>query len=228
MIAPFASMSAATGERIVPSLAAGPLHPGHLPANALTVVLGAAGSGKTRLLSRIARDLAQEEAAARVIMVERHAAAVPSLRVFEALLLAHKQGDRWAVGTREIQAVRACLRQVGLAQAADGLVEQLDAEARQRLLIAHALIRQPDVLLMDQPERTLAPCHQADIALMLRRIAAEQGLRTVVAMADAATALRVADRLLLMRDGRLVATGSPAQLRALARAGDIDAAWLPS
>ena len=81
---------------------------------------------------------------------------------------------------------------------------------------------------MDQPERTLAPCHQADIALMLRRIAAEQGLRTVVAMADAATALRVADRLLLMRDGRLVATGSPAQLRALARAGDIDAAWLPS
>lgn len=227
MIAPFASIPAATGERVVPSLAAGPLHPGPLPANALTVVLGAAASGKTRLLSRIARDLAQEEAAARVIMVERHAAAVPSLRVFEALLLAHKQGDRWAVGTREIQAVRARLLQVGLAQAADRLVEQLDAEARQRLLIAHALIRQPDVLLMDQPERTLAPCHQADIALMLRQIAAEHGLRAVVAMADAATALRVADRLLLMRDGRLVATGSPAQLRAQARAGDIDAAWLP-
>lgn len=227
MIAPFVSIPAATGRHVAPP-AAGPLRPGPLPAGALTVALGAAASGKTRLLSRIARDLVDADVATRVIMVERHAAAVPSLRVFEALLLAHKQGDRWAVGSREIQAVRACLRQVGLAQAPDGLVEQLDAEARQRLLIAHALIRQPDALLMDEPERTLAPRHQADIALMLRRIAAEQGLRAVVAMTDAATALRVADRLLLMRDGRLVATGSPAQLRALARAGDIDAAWLPS
>lgn len=227
MIAPFASIPAATGEHVAP-LPAGPLRPGPLPAGALTVVLGTAASGKTRLLSRIARDLADADVATRVIMVERHAAAVPSLRVFEALLLAHKQGDRWAVGTREIQAVRACLRLVGLAQAADGLVEQLDAEARQRLLIAHALIRQPDALLMDEPERKLAPRHQADIALLLRRIAAEHGLRAVVALADAATALQVADRLLLMRDGRLVATGSPAQLRALARAGDIDAAWLPS
>ncbi|WZB76682.1 ABC transporter ATP-binding protein [Achromobacter insuavis] len=227
MIAPFASIPAATGETRRAAAGGGSVASRPLPAGALTVVLGTAASGKTRLLSRIARDLADADVATRVIMVERHAAAVPSLRVFEALLLAHKQGDRWAVGTREIQAVRACLLQVGLAQAADGLVEQLDAEARQRLLIAHALIRQPDALLMDgraNAGATPSGRHRADAAAHRRRTRVARRRR------PGGRRHRVASGRQIAADARRASCGHriAGAVAGLARAGDIDAAWLPS
>lgn len=218
MIAPFPSPPALAADRAAaaPPPLPGPLCIGPLPVGALTVVLGPAGSGKTRLLRRIVHHLTDDEPGARIILAPAPTAAVPSLRVFEALLLAHKQGDRWAVGAQEIQAVGVSLEQVGLTHAAGNLVNALNANARQRLRLAQALIRQPDVLLLDEPEHPLTANDQADIAMLLKHAAATQGIRAVMATAHAQAALQVADTLLVLRHGRLIAKGAPAELRTLA------------
>ncbi|WP_370539690.1 ATP-binding cassette domain-containing protein [Achromobacter sp. UMC71] len=204
----------------------GPLCTGPLPAGALTVLLGPAGSGKTRLLRRIAHHLTDDEPGARIILADTPATAVPSLRVFEALLLAHKQGDRWAVGAPEIQAVGASLEQVGLAHAAGMLVNALDANARQRLRLAQALIRQPDALLLDESEHALSAQDQAGIAAQFKNAAIAQGFRAVMATPHAHVALQVADKLLVLHHGRLIAEGAPAEMLARVKAGDIDPAAL--
>lgn len=230
MIAPFSFPSASAPDRVttVPPSFPGPPCIGPLPAGALTVVLGAAGSGKTRLLRRIAHHLTDDEPGARIILADAPATAVPSLRVFEALLLAHKQGDRWAVGAPEIQAVGASLEQAGLAQAAGMLVNALDANARQRLRLAQAMIRQPDALLLDESEHALSAHDQAGIAAQLKGAAVTQGFRAVMATPHAHVALQVADKLLVLRHGHLIAKGAPADILALAKAGDIDPALLTS
>lgn len=220
MIAPFLCPPALAADRAAaaPPPLPGPLCVGPLPVGALTVVLGPAGSGKTRLLRRIVHHLTDDEPGARIILAPAPIPAMPSLRVFEALLLAHKQGDRWAVGAQEIQAIGIGLEQVGLTQAASNLVNELTANARQRLRLAQALIRRPDVLLLDEPDPVLAADEQVDIAMLLKRAAAAQGLRAVIATTHAQTALQVADTLLVLRHGRLVAKGAPAELRTLALA----------
>lgn len=219
---PFASIPTAADRPVSAPPAAHPMCIGPLPIGGLTVVWGPAGCGKTRLLRRIAHILADDEPATRTILADRQAASVASLRVFEALLLAHKQGDRWAVGAHEIQAVGASLEQVGLTQAAGKLVADLAGDAHYRLRLAQALIRRPDVLLLDEPGPALPLAAQADIAALLKRAAAEQGMRAVIAMADLHTALQVADKLLVLRQGRLVAIGTPDELRDPLRAGRID------
>ncbi|MGE7088698.1 ABC transporter ATP-binding protein [Achromobacter xylosoxidans] len=228
MIARFPHPASSPVPRPVPPPGLGPLRPGPLPIGMLTVVLGPAASGKTGLLGRLARDMADGESGARIILAAAPPVTVPSLRVFEALLLAHKQGGRWALGTEEIQAVDACLRQADLAHAAGLLVERLDAQARQRLLLALALVRKPDVILMDEPEGPPAASCQARIAALLKHAASELGIRAVIAMTDAAAALQVADRVLVLDHGRLVAKGTPAQLRQQVQAGDLDATLLSS
>ncbi len=227
MIAPFSFAPALAPDRAaVPPSFHGPLGLGPLPAGALTVVLGPAGSGKTRLLRRIAHHLADEAPRARIILADTPATAVPSLRVFEALLLAHKQGDRWAVGAPEIQAVGASLEQAGLAHAAGMLVNDLNASARQRLRLAQALIRQPDALLLDESVHALTAHDQAGIATQLKQAAIAQGFRAVMATPHAHVALQVADQLLVLHHGRLIAQGAPAQMLARITVGDIDPALL--
>ena len=111
---------------------------------------------------------------------------------------------------------------MGLTQAAGKLVSDLAGDAHYRLRLAQALIRRPDVLLLDEPDPALPLAAQADIAALLKHAAAEQGMRAVIAMADLHTALQVADKLLVLRQGRLVAIGTPDELRDPLRAGRID------
>lgn len=72
MIAPFPHSASSPVPCPVPPPGLGPLRPGPLPIGMLTVVLGPAASGKTGLLGRLARDMADGESGARIILAAAH------------------------------------------------------------------------------------------------------------------------------------------------------------
>ncbi|MFR9806026.1 phosphonate ABC transporter ATP-binding protein [Pseudonocardia sp. RS010] len=103
---------------------------------------------------------------------------------------------------REI-AVRALLR-VGLEPQLRKRADSLSGGQRQRVAIARALAQRPDVLLADEPVANLDPRTAAAVVDQIVALAREENLATVLNLHDTALATRIADRIVGLRDGRLV------------------------
>jgi len=102
----------------------------------------------------------------------------------------------------------AALAAVGLEALADRLPTQLSGGQQQRVAIARALVAEPRLILADEPTGNLDTETSAEIIALLRRLNTTQQLTILIVTHDSGIA-RQTDRVLLMRDGRLVADGSP-------------------
>jgi len=106
--------------------------------------------------------------------------------------------------------VDAELQAVGLAARMDHRPDQLSGGERQRVAIARAMVMRPRLLLADEPTGNLDSRSGQQVLELLDRLHAE-GLTLVVVTHDASVARR-ADRIILMRDGRIVRRVAPAEL----------------
>jgi branched-chain amino acid transport system ATP-binding protein len=195
----------------------------------LVAVIGANGAGKTTLLraaSGLIRPMAGEvRLAGRGVTgqpAERIAAAglahVPENRLmFPSLSVA----DNLALGGWTRRAARA-----ELAAARDRVLDlfprlrsRLDQPAgtlsggeQQMVAIGRGLMAGPAVLVLDEPSVGLAPRLVAEIVATLGRLRDEQGLAILLVEQNARAAFRVADRVVVLDRGRVVASGTPAEL----------------
>jgi iron complex transport system ATP-binding protein len=94
---------------------------------------------------------------------------------------------------------------------ADRDVTTLSGGERGRVLMARALAGEPEWLLADEPMTGLDPGHQIDAGDLFRKLAHEQGRGVIVTLHDLSFAARVADRIVVMADGAILADGAPAQ-----------------
>ena len=101
------------------------------------------------------------------------------------------------------------LEEVGLDQRADHLPSQLSGGEQQRVAIARALVKEPRVILADEPTGNLDTKTGADIVELLASLAARHGTTVIVATHDAELASRAEPRI-GMRDGRVLAETVPA------------------
>jgi ABC-type multidrug transport system ATPase subunit len=185
-------------------------------------LLGANGSGKSTLL-RIAagrdkptggtvtfdgRALEEEDlhARARIAVVSDAAATYPDLTVREHLMLV---AVSHGVGPDAASWVDWALEDRRLVEKADALPSSLSSGQQQALLLAAALVRPRDLLVLDEPEQRLDPQARARLA---ERIAAERsdGVAVLLATHHRDLALATADRAVLLDDGKVVAQGPPA------------------
>lgn len=106
------------------------------------------------------------------------------------------------------QAVGAAMADTGIAQYAERAVTTLSGGERARVAMARVLATEAPVILADEPTAALDLRYQMAIAGMLLRHARAFGL-VVAVLHDLALAARIADRVLVMQNGRIVADGAP-------------------
>jgi iron complex transport system ATP-binding protein len=86
--------------------------------------------------------------------------------------------------------------------------EMSDGE-RQKIMIARALAQEPKVLILDEPTSFLDAKHKVELTLLLRKLADEKNLAIIVTLHDIELALRIADKMALIKNHRVVAYGYP-------------------
>ncbi|MFH9736666.1 ABC transporter ATP-binding protein [Streptomyces roseolus] len=194
----------------------------------LTALVGLNGCGKSTLLRLAAgllrpgegrvllgpRDLARlsRRAAARhVALLHQSAPAVPGMTVRQLV----RQGRYAARGPLGMlregddAVARRALEDVGVGEWAERPVEALSGGERQRVRLAMALAQDTRVLLLDEPTTYLDLHHQLDVLRTVVRLREERGLTVVMVLHDLAHAARFAERIVALRDGRVVADGTP-------------------
>jgi iron complex transport system ATP-binding protein len=115
---------------------------------------------------------------------------------------------RWGESTADRAAVVQAMATTDVTQFAARRVQTLSGGERARVLLARVLAGMPQWLLADEPLANLDPAHQLD-GLDCLRGAAATGAGVVVVLHDLNHAARVADQVLLLRDGKVVAHGPP-------------------
>jgi iron complex transport system ATP-binding protein len=110
------------------------------------------------------------------------------------------------------QAVAEALAWTGLSELAERPVDTLSGGQRQRAWISMALAQGTDLLLLDEPTTYLDLAHQIDVLELIERLHAEWGRTVVMVLHDLNLAARYSDRLVAMRDGRIVVSGPPAEV----------------
>jgi iron complex transport system ATP-binding protein len=113
---------------------------------------------------------------------------------------------RWGETDADKRAVLRAMAVTDVTQFANRSAKRLSGGERSRVLLARVLAGEPEWLLADEPLASLDPAHQLDVLEQLRKVAAG-GAGVIVVLHDLSHALRVADDVVLLREGRIVAQG---------------------
>jgi iron complex transport system ATP-binding protein len=192
----------------------------------LTGLLGPNGCGKTTLLNLLSGVLQPEHGQVSLNGISlagrsrrdiaRHLAVVPQethpafdYTVMEMVLMGrHPHLGRFELeGPSDLALARDALAATGTEHLAERAYMTLSGGEKQRVIIASALTQSPDVLLLDEPTASLDLGYQLEVAALLRRLNRDRGVTMVLATHDLNLAASLCDRLILMRDGRVVAQG---------------------
>jgi phospholipid/cholesterol/gamma-HCH transport system ATP-binding protein len=144
-------------------------------------------------------------------MLFQYAALFDSLTVEENVafpLVEHTKKSRF-----EIQSiVRERLASVGLKNIEKKFPSELSGGMRKRVGLARALVLEPEILLYDEPTTGLDPVATKNVDDMIRDISKETGVTSVVISHDMASTFRIADRISMLYEGKIVVTGTPDQI----------------
>ncbi len=187
-------------------------------------VIGPNGSGKSTLLKTLARllepkggavylngrsieDFSGRELAKVLAVTTTERGDVGYLTGFEVVSLGrYPYTDAFGrLGEEDVEMVMECLRLVNGEDLANKPFYEMSDGEKQKVMIARALAQEPKVLLLDEPTSFLDAKHKIEIPLIIRRIAVERGVAVIMTTHDIELALRICDRMAMVKDGRLVA-----------------------
>lgn len=189
----------------------------------LVALVGSSGSGKSTLLKMINRLIEPSEGCTRIAGTDVAAEPAPTLRrkvgyVFQNIgLFPHMTvaeniaiGVRLAGGRHDPARVGELLDLVDLPRNfATRLPDALSGGQRQRVGVARALATAPGLMLLDEPFGALDPVTRDQLGHAIRALHDRLGLTTIMVTHDMAEALILADRVLVMDAGRIVADETP-------------------
>ncbi|SDC09651.1 polar amino acid transport system ATP-binding protein [Candidatus Frackibacter sp. WG12] len=132
------------------------------------------------------------------------------LNVFDNIMLALLKQDL-SLEEKRLR-VEESLRQVKLMDFAESIPKDLSGGQKQRVGIARSLALQPDLMLLDEPTAALDPILVKEVLDVLEKVTANRTRTLLIVTHEIAFAYKVADRILLMDDGKIVEAGSPKQI----------------
>ncbi|MET0534665.1 MAG: ABC transporter ATP-binding protein [Steroidobacter sp.] len=216
-----------------------------LQSGSVTAVLGPNGAGKSTLLSCVASLLTPAQGDIELDGVSLRT--IPATqRARRIAFLAQTPEIAWDVDVETLvslgripfhgvtsdaedrAAIARAMERTQVTQWATRTVTTLSGGERARVLLARVLAGESDWILVDEPFTGLDPSHQFEAAELLRSVA-EQGGGVVLTIHDLTLAARIADRVVILNQGRIVADGAPRAAltpEVLRDVYDIEAQWL--
>ncbi len=191
----------------------------------VTALLGANGAGKSTLLACLARlrvpdsgrvllgcralvTIDRRERGQRIGFLPQISDVHWDVDVATLVALGRFARQRgWGSDDADRAAVKAAMASTDVTRFAGRVVNSLSGGERSRVLLARVLAGQPEWLLADEPLASLDPAHQLDVLDLLRK-SARGGMGVIAVMHDLAHALRIADDVVLLREGRVVDAGA--------------------
>jgi iron complex transport system ATP-binding protein len=199
-----------------------------IPPGEITAIVGANGSGKSTLLKTFARILKPfsggvhldgkeihstptRELARRMSILPQKAQAPEALTVYELVSYGRYPHRRWLRGSSDDDAsmTRWALDIVGLGDLRERPVNALSGGQQQRAWIAMTLAQGASYMLLDEPTSHLDTCHQLEIMELLAQLNRDEEKTVVMVIHDLNLAARYAHHMIALKDGRVVAAGSP-------------------
>ena len=194
-----------------------------LPRGKITALLGPNGSGKSTLLRALAdlnpaqgvlslngvdlMTLIPAKRAQKVVYLPQSLPTGVHLHALESVIVA-RRASGYHQGTAEQEAY-AILEKLGVAHLAMHFLDQLSGGQKQLIGLAQSLVRQPDLLLLDEPLSALDLNYQFHVMDIVARETRLRNIVTVVVIHDINIALRHAEYAVMMKNGALVASGVP-------------------
>ncbi|KHJ53388.1 iron-hydroxamate transporter ATP-binding subunit [Aureimonas altamirensis] len=199
-----------------------------LPAGRVVGLIGHNGSGKSTLLKMLARqepatrgtirfegkplrDWGERAFARKVAYLPQYTPAATGMLVRELVALGrypwHGALGRFGEGDRA--KVEEAMALTDIQGFADRQVDTLSGGERQRVWLAMLVAQDAECLLLDEPISALDVAHQIEVLSLVHRLSAERGLGVVVVLHDVNMAARFCDEILALKQGRLIARGSP-------------------
>jgi iron complex transport system ATP-binding protein len=202
-----------------------------IPDGSFTVVVGPNACGKTTLLRALARLLkprrggvyldgelitsrSSKEVARELGLLPQSAVAPDGITAADLVSRGRYPHQRllrqWSAD--DARAVDAAMAATHVTDLADRIVDELSGGQRQRVWIAMALAQETDLLLLDEPTTYLDVAHQVEMLDLLAELNARRGTTIVMVLHDLNLSARYADHLVAMREGGVVAEGTPAEV----------------
>ncbi len=199
----------------------------------ITVIMGVSGCGKTTLLRHLiglkrtgpgeiivdGRDLGKfsekemQSYRRRIGVLFQSGALFNSMTVSENIAVPLKVHTRLASETIHIMALIK-LNLLGLTEFGAYMPSQLSGGMRKRAGLARALAMDPEILFVDEPSSGLDPITAAGLDRLILELRDTLGMTVIVVTHELESALRIADRMIVMDRGRILAEGSPEEIRA--------------
>jgi len=204
-----------------------------IEAGELVVILGESGSGKSVLLQHLIGLLKPDRGAIEIEGVDitrmqdkqllgirkkigylfQEGALYDFMTVLENV--AFPLSEHTSLKSKEIkQKVEELLKTVGLEKAANKYPSELSGGMKKRAALARAVILGEKILLCDEPTSGLDPIKSKEICDLIKSIVSQLKSTTVVTSHDIENSFRIADRIILIRGGKIVAQGAPETIKA--------------
>lgn len=199
--------------------------PGHI-----TAIIGPNGAGKSTLMRALNGSLAPVggevlldgkplNSFARRVIARRIAVVAQEAELrFPVTVLEFVLGGRYAWAgagawgwetTQDMDIARAALHETEMEDFSARLMNELSGGERQRAVLARALATEASILLLDEPTANLDLAHQASLLALVRARCDTRLTASVIVTHDLNLAAQFADHILLVKDGRVLASGSP-------------------
>lgn len=192
----------------------------------VVAILGPNGAGKSTLLKCIAnlylpksgavsykgkllQNYSPRQRARMIGFVPQHFSPSIPMTVLEVVLMGRTPHLRWGITTGDLVQVERILNELKLTSLAKRYISELSGGERQKVMLARALAQQPEVMLLDEPITGLDIRHQLEALNTIQTLVRKNNTSAVMVLHDLELASRYADRIILMKQGEVYATGHP-------------------